>query len=245
MRLIVTRPVEDAAHLVEKLKERGHEAISAPMISIEFFAGAEIPDLPWQAILVTSANSIRALVSLNAHEKLLNTRVLAVGPASTAAARSAGFQKVSNAEGDLPALTALAKDQLDPGAGPILYPSGTRISGDLKGQLESEGFTCERIPLYDAVTASVVPAHVADTIRRTEVDGVLLYSPRTARTWASCVAASALSRELQGTPHWCLSAAVAEALAEDWPGTTPPVTRISPQPNETSIIEAICAGPDT
>ena len=58
MRLIVTRPAEDAEGLTQKLQELGHQAISAPMISIEFLPDASLPARDWQAILVTSANSV-------------------------------------------------------------------------------------------------------------------------------------------------------------------------------------------
>ncbi len=243
MHLIVTRPKEDSEGLTEKLVARGHEVTSVPMISIEFLDGVCIPERTWQAILVTSANSIRALEALGADESLSQIPVLAVGPASSAAARSAGFVRVESAGGDLPALTALAAKTLEPASGPLFYPSGTRISGDLAGQLKAEGFECIRLPLYDAVAATGLPETLSNRLQDGSVDGVLLYSPRTAKTWASCIAAQDLSEEIVQTTHWCLSAAVGKALAEAWPGDPAPLTMIAPEPNGTSMIEAICAGP--
>ena len=241
MQLIVTRPETDAAHLVEKLASKGHQVLSAPMISIAYFDDVSIPQAEWQAILVTSANSVRALERLGAHRPLLSTPVLAVGPASTEAAQSAGFETVHNANGDLSALSQLASSMLEPGAGPLLYPSGTRISGDLKGQLEALGYACTRLPLYDAVAADGIPGNVARPIRSGQIDGVLLYSPRTAKNWASCTAKDAATDELQHVTHWCLSEAVAVALLNAWSGTALPPVQTPPEPNETSIIEAICA----
>ena len=94
MQLIVTRPTEDAQALAEKLSAIGHDVVSAPMISIVFFENVSIPQEEWQAILVTSANSVRALERLRAHEPLSGTLVLAVGPASSEAAEAAGFRTV-------------------------------------------------------------------------------------------------------------------------------------------------------
>ncbi len=242
MRLIVTRPAEDANPLIEKLKALGHQALSAPMISVALVEGALVPKRAWQAILVTSANSIRALVQSEQHHALLDVPVLTVGPASASAAEAAGFQNVESANGDLPALTAFAKAKLKVEGGPLLYPSGTRISGDLKAQLAGAGFECIRLSLYDAIAAEQVPDGVADHIRAGNIDGVLLYSPRTARIWAACARTDGVSSDLQNTVHWCLSAAVGRALAETWPRTTPPPVEFPAEPNEISMIEAICAG---
>ena len=61
MHLLVTRPDEDAGSLVELLAEMGHEAVSAPLMEIRLQRDAKIPDTPYQAILITSANGARAI----------------------------------------------------------------------------------------------------------------------------------------------------------------------------------------
>ncbi|MEM8645069.1 MAG: uroporphyrinogen-III synthase [Pseudomonadota bacterium] len=242
MRFIVTRPEQDAGKLIAKMERAGHSALAAPLIRIRNMPGITPPANPWQAILVTSANSIRALVALPGIEDLLTVPVLAVGPASTKAAQSAGFEDIRTADGDLNALTNLALSELDPAGAPVFYPSGTVISGDLKGKLEDAGFSCTRVPLYDADPASDLPDEVIQELKGGTVDGVVLYSPRTARIWAKCLAEADLTNLASSLTHCCLSTSVAEALTTSIePGVKLKNLTIAPEPNEESLLRAIGA----
>ena len=242
MRLIVTRPEEDAAQLISKLERAGHSALAAPMIRIQNLPDVKLPPSPWQAILVTSANSIRALNALPGSTRLKSVPVFAVGPASAEAARSAGFAKVTTANGNLDALTALALAKLDPADAPVFYPSGTVISGDLKAKLEDNGFSCTRLPLYEAEPARKLSPQAAEEVRAGTADGVLLFSPRTARVWAKCLAAAELTTAASSLTHCCLSTAVAEALAESLePGAKLKYVTVAPEPNEDSLLKAVGA----
>ncbi len=242
MHLIVTRPSQDAEKLVTALQNQGHSAVSAPMIRIENLAAAEIPQAHWQAITVTSANSIRALSERPDLADLKSVPVLAVGPSSAQAATQAGFTSVSSADGDLEALMRLAVQNLSPSAGPVLYPSGTVISGDLKSQLEDKGFECVRVPLYEAVATRELPSELISAVQRGEMDGVVLFSPRTARIWAKCLGTAGLVQAASRLTHWCLSNAVAAALQDEipnWRSVQNVVT--APDPNENSLLKAIGA----
>ena len=242
MRFIVTRPREDSAKLIKKLERAGHSALSEPMICIKALSGVTLPEKQWQAILVTSANSIRALMCFAEGADLTAVPVLAVGPASAHAANEAGFESVISAQGDLNALTKLAARQLDPSQGPVFYPSGTTISGDLKARLEQEGFTCVRLPLYEAVPAGGLSPEAIAGIGNQSFDGVFLYSPRSARTWAKCLAAAGLSQAASSLTHYCLSTAVADALNTERSNGTPFTNlTISPEPNEDSLLGSIGA----
>ena len=242
MRFIVTRPVEDASKLMTKMERAGHSALAAPLIRIRNLPGITLPAVPWQAILVTSANSIRALAALPGSKHLMGVPVFAVGPASTKAAKSAGFGDVRTANGDLDALTALALSELDPAGAPVFYPSGTVISGDLKGKLEGAGFSCTRLALYDAEPAGKLPEEVIQELKAGTVDGVLLYSPRTARIWAKCLADADLTGPASSLTHCCLSTAVARALSTSLgPGVKLKSVTIAPEPNEDSLLRAIGA----
>lgn len=242
MRLIVTRPSEDAAKLIAKLEQRGHSSLAAPMIRICNLPNVTIPEVEWQAILITSANSVRALAELPGGHALTSVPVLAVGPASTHAARTAGFENVSTAQGDLKGLTDLAVRRLDPSKGPLFYPSGTVISGDLKKHLEQKGFACVRLPLYEAVPTTKLSVQVRSEIRGGTADGVLLFSPRSARIWAKCLASAELAEAASSLTHCCLSTSIADALhAEYQDRTTLKSVAIAPEPNEDSLLQSIGA----
>jgi uroporphyrinogen-III synthase len=225
MRIAVTRPEEDAGPLQAKLEAMGHAAVVAPLMSIAPRAGVEIPARPWQAIAVTSANGIRALPPNHA---LTSFRTLTVGPQSLKAAIAAGFTAEAHG-GDVNGLAAFIARSLDPAKGPILYLSGAETAGDLEAQLSAAGFDCRRVVLYDAVQAVSLGA-AEEALRQGRLDGVLLYSPRSARIWRSLVGSAGLSEHAARIMHFCLSRNVATSLPETWP------SRIAAEPEEKAML---------
>ena len=208
MKLIITRPAADAEVLAQKLRSRGHGVLVAPVLSIEPKPGVMIPERPFQALCITSANALMA-ENLNA---LSRTRpVYCVGPQSCRAARKKGFTDVRERGGNVEGLAEAIRRELQPANGPLLYLSGAETSGDLEGRLSQSGFQVDRIVVYDAVPKPI-------TLSESEIesaDGVLLYSPRSARLWMKAVAARPqmnTSRIL----HFCLSQNVAAILPANW-----------------------------
>ena len=61
MRVLITRPREDAEPLAGLLAERGYECFVEPLLEVDFTRarGADLP--PHAAMLLTSANGARAL----------------------------------------------------------------------------------------------------------------------------------------------------------------------------------------
>jgi uroporphyrinogen-III synthase len=212
MRLLVTRPDEDASALLPALEAMGHRAIASPLLAIHFLPDVVLPQGDWQALLVTSANGVRALAQHPDVARLRVVPVCAVGEASAAAARAAGFEHVRAATGDVEALSALVGRELKSDGGPLLHVAGSVVAGDLKGALEAEGFRVERAVLYEAKVADYLPEAARAALVAEAVDGVLLYSPRTAATFAALIEAEGLEGHLKGVRAYCLSAAVAAAL---------------------------------
>jgi len=208
-RWLITRPAEDAAPLAAALAARGHAAVVAPMFEVDF-ADPEPADLTdIQAVLLTSANGARALAGLTPRR---DPPVLAVGDATAAAARAAGFADVTSAAGDAAALARLAADRLDPAGGPLFHAAGKVVAGDLKGTLEAAGFTVRRAVLYRTRAAQTLPAAAASGLAGGTIDGVLFFSPRTAEVFVRLVRAAGLTVHLASLYALCLSRAVAERL---------------------------------
>lgn len=229
MRIAITRPEEDAQSLRHKLEARGHQVIAAPLLAIEPRAGVVIPDRPWQAVAVTSANGIRALPEPSPMKSI---RTLTVGPQSLKAARAAGFVQAEAHGGDVEGLARYIREALNPADGSILYLSGAETSGDLEGQLKASGFDCLRVVLYDAVPASSLgPA--GEALRAGEIDAVLLYSPRTARIWIGLVRQHGLEQEAGVPCYLCLSRNVAAVLPEAWDSI------VSATPDEAAMLELL------
>ncbi len=222
MRLIVTRPEEDAGPLLAKLEALGHRAVALPLLTIVRRPDIRIPERNYQAVGVTSANAIRALGKPG---PLAAIPMLTVGPQSLRAARDAGFNKSEAHGGDVRGLADYITGKLDPVRGPILYLSGAETSGDLEGTLAKAGFEVIRLVLYDAVALT----HAALPALR-EYDGVLLYSPRSARIWAALVVVAGQAETARRLIHYCLSANVAAALPPSWTAS------VAAKPEEAAIL---------
>ena len=239
MRLIVTRSLEDARPLGRRLEALGHEVMLAPLLSIRRAARPAIPERDYQAILITSANGARALGGRPELARLKGARTLVVGPASAAAATRIGISHIEQADGDVAALVRSAIAVLRPGDGPLLYVSGAVTAGDLEAKLEASGFDVDRVVAYEARPADRLPKACVAALAGGKAEGVLLFSPRSARIWAALVAAAGLTDAAARLTHYCLSGNVADAVLSGL--GTKVATQVSPLPDEASLLAMIPA----
>ena len=235
MRILVTRPAVDAARTAAALRVRGHEAIVAPLLSIEYLPDAALGEGPWSAILVTSANAAHAIAGHKRRDELRRIPVLAVGRQSAQELRAEGFADVSSADGDVDDLAALVAARLKPPAR-LLYLAGEERSGDLAGVLRAKNFAVDTVVVYRVAAATTLPAEAATALRG-DLHGVLHYSRRSAEAFLSAARnAGLLEAALSKPVHFCLSAKVAEPLREAGAGDV----RIAAQPDEAALI-SLCA----
>ncbi|MBT6093317.1 MAG: uroporphyrinogen-III synthase [Rhodospirillaceae bacterium] len=211
MRVLVTRPEEDAATLLGALAARGIEAISTPLLTIAYVDAPPLDLAGVQALLLTSANGARAFVRNNSARDI---KVLAVGDATARTARELGFSDISSAGGDVDDLAGMAVQLLNPADGALLHPAGSKVAGDLAGLLAEKGFSYRREAMYSARTETELPAAARDGLAVGEIDGVLIYSPRTGDTFKRLVEAGELASSLRRVRAFCLSANVANAVAD-------------------------------
>jgi uroporphyrinogen-III synthase len=241
MKVVLTRPDPDNEPLVEALAARGIECLVAPMLTIEprDVADLEAALTDAQAVLVTSANGVRALA---AADKRRDFAVIAVGDATAAAAEQSGFTKVTSADGDSAALAVLAEAKLDPKAGPLLHAAGSHVAGDLDTILGAAGFDYRRLELYESVAATALPNSVTEALKDGSVNGVVFLSPRTAKTFTTLVRDAALSSALRTTTAYCLSDAVAASASESdvWRAVS-----VAPRPRADDLLELVFADKPT
>jgi len=232
MRLLVTRPAEDAAELAERLHGLGIETILAPLFTIEPLAGAAVNLAGVQAIIFTSANGVRAFAQACRERSY---PVFAVGQATAGAARKAGFARIESAGGDVSDLARLITSQLDPADGALYQASGRDVAGDLKGALEGVGFTLRREVLYRAEVAAGLPAPVVEAMRVRTLDGVLLFSPRTGVEFVKLVLAAGLEESLSVMYAYCLSQSIADKVAcVRWRDV-----RVPADPSQQSLLDLV------
>lgn len=211
LRVLLTRPRPDAEPFAELLNAHGHEAVIAPLLTIAPVAEAHdrLHLAGVQAVLFTSANGVRAFAAATPRRDL---RVLAVGPASAAAARGEGFAQVESADGDVEALAALAVARLRPDDGALLHAAGTVTAGDLQGRLAAAGFDVRRVQLYEARTVEGLPETLGTALSRGDLDAAAFFSPRTAETFVRLVRDARMEGYCAAVTAVCLSDAVAAGV---------------------------------
>ena len=229
MRVLVTRPEEDARRLAGMLAGQGIGVVCAPLLDIVYTADDALDLDGAQAVLLTSANGVRALAARTARRDL---PALCVGDATAREARDAGFRDVRSAEGDVDDLARLVLRDLRPDGGALVHPAGSRVAGDLGGALARAGFAYRRAVLYAAHKAESLPAQARDALVDGGLDGVLLYSPRTAQAFVRLVTDAGLTDRLGGVTAYCLSDAVARALD----GLNWAAVRVADRPEQDALL---------
>jgi uroporphyrinogen-III synthase len=165
VKVIVTRPREQAGPLVARLEELGHEVVACPLIEIEpFDEPVDVEGYDW--VIVTSPNGARALVS-RARGQL--PRVAAVGPGTAESLRELGVE---------PAFVPSVSSQ-DGLLAEFPRPSGRVLFAAAEGARRRpiEELGADFVPLYR--TRLVTPSELP------EGDVVVLASGSAARSFAA------------------------------------------------------------
>jgi uroporphyrinogen III methyltransferase/synthase len=166
VRVVVTRPHEQAAELVSRIERLGHEVVVCPLIEIEPVGPAEVDASGYDWVIVTSVNGARQL-----GERLRGgpARIAAIGPGTASALRSRGLEPdlvpvVSTQEGLLA--------ELPRPAGRVLF---TAAEGARR--LIADELGADVIPLYRTVELRPADFPPADL--------VVLASASAARAYAA------------------------------------------------------------
>lgn len=229
---LITRPRAEAEALAEVLAARRVATHIEPMIEIVDVA-AELPDLSGvQGLLCTSANGVRAFARRSAERRL---PVFAVGEASAAVARRAGFAAVESAAGDVGDLAHLVAGRLDPRRGRLLHAAGRAVAGDLAGMLAPLGFTIERAALYEARPVEALSPETTAALASGRIDLALFFSPRSAAIFVDLIAAAGLDQLAGGITAVSISAAADRPLAQlPWHKRM-----VATRPNQDALLRAL------
>ncbi len=212
MRVLVTRPEPDAQATQERLAALDIVAEIAPLMTRQNLHAHLPPPQGFAALAVTSTNALRALAETASLAPLLDKPTFAVGDRTAHEARQLGFRRVSAAEGTLESLaTAIALARLD---GPVFYPAGKHLSGDLAHTLAPHGLMVVTVPVYEMVAETTLPAETATGLASGQFGAVLFYSRRTAEIFCGLVADILPPDTRRNLPVICLSENVAAPLID-------------------------------
>jgi uroporphyrinogen-III synthase len=194
MRLLVTRPEPDAGREADALIALGHDPVRAPLLEIEFLSDVPLPLDDAQGVVITSRNTIRALANHPDVDQVLELPVFAVGEATAWAARQLGFREVTIGPGTGAGLPPLIRREVHRGKGPLVHIGAEKVA-------------------FDSHPVDTLTQEVVSELKSGAISGVLLMSPRTARTFTRLAQAEGLVPEAKGLVCYCLSKAIAEAVA--------------------------------
>ncbi len=158
------------------LARLGFAPVAAPLLSIR----TRRPVLPRrvQAILLTSGQAAAPLAGLAPELRALP--VLAVGDATAARARAAGFGAVDSASGDAARLVGIAGGRFDRDGEPLLLACGLGQGSEVAAGLRRAGFRVRRRCVYAVRPVRRLPEPALDALASGRLEAVLFFSADTA-----------------------------------------------------------------
>lgn len=233
MRLLVTRPEPESEALAAILRAAGHDVLIEPMLVVTPVVNVALPRAGVDALLVTSANALRALEHHPEIARLMPLPLFAVGNATAELARRIGFRSVTAGPGTAPELVPILSAALGPGS-TILHLAGDVLAADLSTPVEKAGLILRSAVVYQTVERQAFSAGTLAALRDGAIDAVTILSPRTARVFATLCRSSGLTIEY--TTVYCLSAACASGL-----GDRAPRVRIAERPALALLLALIAS----
>lgn len=218
VQVLVIRPEPGASETARRAEALGLRPVVAPLF--------EVRALPWdapepagfEAVLLTSANAARHGGA--GLRRFAHLPCYAVGEATAAAARRAGFAQVEAGEADGAATVAAMAGV---GIGHAFHPCGREHL-----PLEHPGLLIERRPVYAADAVACLPPSALDALERGAV--VLLHSPRAASHFAALAEGEGLAR--CSIAIAAISANAAEAAGTGWRKGS-----VAPRPTDAALLE--------
>ena len=211
MHILFTRPLEDCHEMILKFQSLGHEISHLPLINIEGLK-YEVPNYSeFKGIIFTSSNAIKFLDIKNIDKKL---KCFCVGDATEKKARSAGFQNVFAAEGNVNNLKELILQNFKPSEGKLIYISGEIISSDLDKELTSSGYTIERLINYRANTIEKYDEGFIEKLKLKMPEITYIYSQNSAINFLKVIKNYQLETLWMNTNLMCIGEKTSSILNE-------------------------------
>ncbi len=239
MRLLLTRPIGEARTSAARLVALGHTVILAPVLEVVLDTSVPIDPDGVSAIVVTSGRAIAALAQRPDAARLARLPVYAVGDASARAAREAGFSSVHSASGDAEALSDLVRAHADPPQGALLYACGRDRHGALEERLAEAGWSIRVVEVYRAEAAGALTAEARDALANGAIDGVMLYSARSARIFLELATDAGLRSALRGLTVFAISPAAAAPFCDAAEAGAEIRIAVAERPDEASLLTCV------
>lgn len=230
--VLVTRPEPDASALGAALRARGWRPVLSPLL--EFAPAPCAPDLRGiGALVMTSAAGARAAPAGAALRAL---PVWAVGEATAAAARAAGFAQVRAGPSDAAALARAILAHAAPG-NVLLHLRGRHGTAGLAEALAAGGLTLREAEVYRMGAAPGLSPEAEAALAARAIAAAPVYSPRTARLLAERLAGRFDPAAIAPIAAIAISAAAAAPLA----GVGFGALEVAAAPTGAAMLDALSA----
>ena len=211
MHILLTRPLEDCSEMIIKFKSLGHQVSHLPLLNINKMDYEQIDYLDFKGIIFTSVNAIKFLDSKTIDKNLL---CFCVGSATEKKARSAGFQNVIAAEGNVENLKELVLQNFNQKDGKLIYVSGETISVDLDQQLTKEGYNIKRIINYRTAHNQKFDENFIKELKLKTPDMVYIYSQNSASSFLNFIKTNQSESLWMNTNLMCIGEKTSSTLNE-------------------------------
>ncbi|MDC1045143.1 uroporphyrinogen-III synthase [Candidatus Pelagibacter sp.] len=211
MHILLTRPLEDCSEMIIKFKSLGHQVSHLPLLNIEKIDYERINFSDYKGIIFTSANAVKYLDHKNIDKNFL---CFCVGSATEKKARSAGFQNVIAAEGNVGNLKELILQNFDQKDGQLIYISGETISVDLDQQLINEGYSVKRIVNYRTIYNQKFDDNFVRELMLKIPDMVYIYSQNSASSFLNFIKINQSESLWMNTNLMCIGEKTSSILNE-------------------------------
>ena len=211
MHILLTRPLEDCSEMILKFQSLGHQVSHLPLLNICKINYKEINFSDFKVIIFTSANAVKFLDIKKINKNLL---CFCVGNATEKKARSAGFQNVIAAEGNVENLKELILQNFDKKNGKLIYVSGETISIDLDQLLLKEGYNIKRIINYRSIHNEKFDENFVKSLKYNMPDMVYVYSQNSAYSYLKFIINYQLESLWMNTNLMCIGEKTSSILNE-------------------------------
>ena len=211
MHILLTRPLEDCFKMIIKFKSLGHQVSHLPLLNINRMDHEQINFLDFKGIIFTSANAVKFLDSKTIDKNLL---CFCVGSATEKKARSAGFQNVIAAEGNIENLKELVLQNFNQKDGKLIYISGETVSVDLDQQLTKEGYNIKRIINYRTTHNQKFDENFIKELKLKTPDMVYIYSQNSASSFLNFIKTNQSESLWMNTNLMCIGEKTSSILNE-------------------------------
>ena len=231
VRVLSTRPREDALIDADVLARSGIECLPAPMMRIvplQTDIDALFDNIDADAVALTS----RHVVNLIAQTRWAQKTAFCVGESTARIAREAGIADVITGNGDGYGLVQLIAQTRSYNS--IFWPSAIDVGFDLEPPLLEHNIKLHRHPAYKAEKTHELPDAAREALAQGNIAAILVHSGRAGAHLVDLLKQNNLSHVQQDIDIVAVSARVAGHCGNGWRNVI-----IAQEPRRQSMFDAI------